>query len=139
MSSKAEYKTLNFLEWGFYVGSLLWTVLTFCTFVGAFSFGLEPELFDLTSNFYWLTVILYAATRKITQHKYPDNHSSRKSEFILVFWMIVGLIFAGLTIFNDRSQLPLMRDLLWMYGILIGILLGGKAANQALAAIFKNE
>lgn len=138
MNKKNQINTLKFFEWSFYVGSLAWTLLTFLTFVMAYSADLDPKLFSMTSNFYWWTVLLYAATRKVVSHRLPDQRT-RKSEFILIFWMIVGLAYGAVTVFLKREQLPLMQELLWMYGILIGILLGGKALEQALGSIFKRD
>ena len=136
MNKDTEYKTLKFFEWSFYLGSWFWTVLAFIAFAMTFADLMEVKLFTLASNFYWLTVGLYAASRKIRRHHYPDETHFRKSEFILIFWMIVGLLSGAITIFLDHDKLPIMQELLWMYGILIGILLGGKAIERATTALF---
>jgi hypothetical protein len=130
----AEYKTLKIFEWSFFIGAGIWTLLTAAAFIMAYHDTLDTKMFSLSSTFYWLTVSLYAASRKITRHHFPEVTHFRKSEFILIAWMILGLIYGAKTIFMTPEKLPLMQEFLMLYGILIGILLGGKALDRAITA-----
>ena len=134
MDKKAEYTTFKIFEWGFFLGAFAWTVLTGITFIMAYHNLLDTKMFSLSSNFYALTVGLYAASRKITRHHFPKKTHFRKSEFFLIGWMIIGLIYGSITIFQSHEKLPLMKEFLVLYAVLIGILLGGKALERAITA-----
>jgi len=134
MNKKAEYTTLRIFEWSFFLGAGAWTLITAMTFIMAYHNLLDTKMFAMASNFYWMTVALYAASRKITRHHFPEKTHFRKSEFILIAWMILGLLYGAITIFQHHEKLVLMKDFLWLYGILIGILLGGKALDRAISA-----
>jgi len=127
------------LERSFFVGSWCWTAVSFIAFVMAFNKYLTVDQFGIINNLYWPTVLLYATTRKISRALKPEETPHRWGEFFLVFWMAVALVGMGITISFMREMFPLMKELGMLYIILLGILIGGKAVEKTLEAIFPKK
>lgn len=139
MNKNFDNLAYKWLDWIFFIGSLILTLLTFLAFLLAFKGNLNISEFKIIGNFYWPSVMLYAMVRKIRLAKCPGKLEQRRSEMIMAFWLLVILVSLILTLGLFRENFPLMAELGYLYILLLGILVGGKAVETVINTIFNKK
>ncbi|MBT5337682.1 hypothetical protein HN858_02365 [Candidatus Falkowbacteria bacterium] len=132
-----RYNIVNFLDNCFWLSSLAWGLLTILCFVQVYFFELDEKFFDHWCYAYYIFVVSYAISRKAKYTLYPTKTETRYSEYIVVGWFIITVVFGALTQFHYHGKLDLMIELFEVDAVIASVLGLGSAYKRWIIPMMK--
>lgn len=126
------------IEWFFYVGSLVMTLLSSLIFLFCYYGQTPDDFFSMACHVYWVNVLMYAGCRQISRRQFPANTESRKGELFMLFWTGLTIVFTVVTTFWMPQKMDLMKELITNFMVLAGIL-GGNEILKSVLQLFLNS
>lgn len=133
--NKRGLKYHDFLEWFFCMAMYAMTVVTFFAAVGVYLDRLTMPILEANSNFYFICIFLYSGARQLRRRLYPETITSRPNELVVAIWILFTALVAVDTTFlhlDNTSQIDLFKQLVFVSGVVAGILAGGEAIKHIL-------
>jgi len=134
MKSRA-LKHHDLFEWLFCLAMYVMTVLAFLTAVGVYLGRLTMPLLETNSNFYFICIFLYTGARQLRRRLYPETMTDRPNELVVAVWILFTVLVAFDVTFlhlDGTSQIELLKQLVFISGVVAGILAGGEAIKHIL-------
>lgn len=133
--NKRGLKYHDLLEWFFCMAMYVMTAVTFFAAIGVYLDRLAMPILETNSNFYFICIFLYSGARQLRRRLYPETMTNRPNELVVAIWILFTALVAVDTTFlhlDNTSQLDLFKQLVFVSGVVAGILAGGEAIKHIL-------